>query len=125
MIGSRGIFHVSETIADGKAIDYPTVWLTSRTLRGDLQSAALVARRRRANATRRSNAPDHYQPARQQSTIQAVLTSLAGSLGALKATAEQWTDADRLRAILARAFTKFMRTTAGPPALPTSEPTAT
>jgi hypothetical protein len=61
----------------------------------------------------------------QQSAIQAVLTSVAGFLSALKATAEQWTDADRLRAILARAFTKFMRATAGPPALPTSEPTAT
>jgi hypothetical protein len=60
-----------------------------------------------------------------QAAIQAVLTSLAGFLSTLKATAEQWTDADRLRAILARAFTKFMVATAGPPALPTSETVAT
>jgi hypothetical protein len=59
-----------------------------------------------------------------QAAIQAVLTSLAGFLSTLKATAEQWTDADRLRAILARAFTKFMVATAGPPALPTSETAA-
>ena len=59
-----------------------------------------------------------------QAAIQAVLTSLAGFLSALKAAAEPWTDADRLRAILARAFTKFMLTTAGPPALPTSETAA-
>ena len=31
-----------------------------------------------------------------QSAIQAVLTSLAGFLSTLKATAEQWTDAQRL-----------------------------
>jgi len=60
-----------------------------------------------------------------QSAIQAVLTSLAGFLSTLKATAEQWTDAERLRAILARAFAKFMFPTAGPPALPTSETAAT
>ena len=60
-----------------------------------------------------------------QSAIQAVLTNLAGFLRALKATAEQWTDAQRLRAILARAFAKFMLGTAGPPVLPTSETAAT
>jgi hypothetical protein len=60
-----------------------------------------------------------------QAAIQAVLTNLAGFLRALKATAEQWTDAERLRAILTRAFAKFMLTTAAPPALPTSETAAT
>jgi hypothetical protein len=60
-----------------------------------------------------------------QSAIQAVLTSLAGFLSALKVTAEQWTDAERLRAILTRAFAKFMLTTASPPALPASETAAT
>ena len=59
-----------------------------------------------------------------QAAIQAVLTSLAGFLSTLNATAEQWTDADRLRAIRARAFAKFMLTTTGPPALPTSETAA-
>jgi hypothetical protein len=59
-----------------------------------------------------------------QAAIQAVLTSLAGFLSTLKATAEQWTDAERLRAILTRAFATFMLTTAGPPALPTSETAA-
>ena len=52
-----------------------------------------------------------------QAAIQAVLTSLAGFLNSLKSTAEQWTDAQRLHAILARAFAKFMLATAGPPAL--------
>jgi len=56
-----------------------------------------------------------------QSTIQAILTNLAGFLRTLKATAEQWTDAERLRAILTRAFAKFMLPTAGPPALLISE----
>ena len=60
-----------------------------------------------------------------QSTIQAVLTSLAGFLSTLKATAEQWTDAQRLQAILARAFVKFMLPTARPPTLPTPETSAT
>jgi len=60
-----------------------------------------------------------------QSAIQAVLTSLAGFLSTLKATAEQWTDAQRLRAILARAFAKFMLPTVSPPALPTPETSAT
>ena len=52
-----------------------------------------------------------------QAAIQAVLTSLAGFLNSLKATAEQLTEGDRLRAILARAFAKFMRPTHDPPAL--------
>jgi hypothetical protein len=55
------------------------------------------------------------------SAIQAVLTNVAGFLRALNATAEQWTDADRLRAILTRAFATFMLPTAGPPALLISE----
>ena len=58
-------------------------------------------------------------------SIQAVLTNVAGFLSALKATAEQWTDAERLRAIFTRAFAKFMLTTAAPPTLPTSENAAT
>lgn len=60
-----------------------------------------------------------------RSAIQAVLTNLAGFLRTLKATAEQWTDAERLCAILVRAFAKFMLPTAGPPALPISETAAT
>jgi len=56
-----------------------------------------------------------------QSTIQAILTNLAGFLRTLKATAEQWTDAERLRARLTRAFAKCMLPTAGPPALLISE----
>jgi Transposase DDE domain group 1 len=58
-----------------------------------------------------------------QSAIQAVLTSLADFLSSLKATAEQLTDAERLRAILTRAFAKFMLATVGPPAMPTSQTT--
>ncbi len=54
-----------------------------------------------------------------QSVIQVVLTNLAGFLASLKSTAEQWTDAQRLQAILARAFAKFMLVTAKPLALPT------
>jgi hypothetical protein len=53
--------------------------------------------------------------------IQAVLTSLAGFLSSLKANAEQLTDAQRLRAILTRAFAKFMLATAGPPVLLTAQ----
>ena len=49
------------------------------------------------------------------SAIQAVLTNLAGFLSLLKATAEQLTDAQRLRAILTRAFAKFMLANADPP----------
>lgn len=43
-----------------------------------------------------------------QEKIQRVLTSLASFLATLKSTAEQLTDAQRLRAILQRAFAKFM-----------------
>ena len=50
------------------------------------------------------------------SAIQAVLTNLAGFLNLLKTTAEQLTDAQRLRAILTRAFAKFMLANADPPA---------
>lgn len=57
-----------------------------------------------------------------QSTIQAVLTNLASFLSSLKATAEQLTDAQRLRAILARAFAKFMLATADPQALLCPQP---
>ena len=52
-----------------------------------------------------------------QATIQAVLTNLAAFLSQLKATAEQLTDVQRLRAIFLRAFAKFMLATADPPAL--------
>ena len=57
-----------------------------------------------------------------QSAIQAVLTNWAGFLSSLKATAEQWTDAQRPRAILTRAFATFMLTTAGPPTLLHAQP---
>jgi hypothetical protein len=60
-----------------------------------------------------------------RSAIQAVLTNLAGFLRTLKATAEQWTDADRLRAMLTRAFATFLLSTAGPPALLISKTTPT
>ena len=43
-----------------------------------------------------------------QEKIQRVLLSLASFLATLKSTAEQLTDAQRLRAILQRAFAKFM-----------------
>ncbi|MHB8253130.1 MAG: hypothetical protein ACYDEV_05405 [Acidiferrobacter sp.] len=52
-----------------------------------------------------------------QAAIQAVLTRLATFLSSLKSTAEQLTDTERLHLILRRAFAKFMRGTAGPPAL--------
>ena len=52
-----------------------------------------------------------------QSAIQAVLTNLARFLASLKDTAEQLPDAQRLRAILNRAFAKFMLATGGPPTL--------
>jgi hypothetical protein len=54
-----------------------------------------------------------------------VLTNVVGFLKTLKATAEQWTDAERLRAILTRAFATFMLSTAGPPALLASKPAST
>ncbi|MDF0675625.1 MAG: transposase [Nitrospira sp.] len=59
------------------------------------------------------------------SAIQAVLTNLAAFLRTLKVTAEQWTDADRLRAILTRAFARFMLSPAGPPTLLSSQPAPT
>lgn len=43
-----------------------------------------------------------------QATIQAMLTHLATFLATLKSTAEQLTDAQRLHAILTRAFAKFI-----------------
>ena len=52
-----------------------------------------------------------------RSAIQAVLTNVAGFLKTLKATAEQWTDAERLRAMLTRAFATVLLSTAGPPTL--------
>ena len=55
-----------------------------------------------------------------QATIQAVLTHLAEFLSQMKATAEQLTDVERLRAILTRAFAKFMLSTADPPSLLTA-----
>ena len=56
-----------------------------------------------------------------QAVIQAVLTNLAAFLSSLKATAEQLTDAQRLCAILTRAFAKFMLPTADPPILVTAQ----
>jgi Transposase DDE domain group 1 len=53
--------------------------------------------------------------------VQAVLTNLSRFLASLKSTAEQFTDAQRLQAILARAFAKFMQATAAPPTLPALE----
>lgn len=50
-----------------------------------------------------------------QAAIQSVLTSLAAFLATLKSTAEQLTDTQRLRAILTRAFAKFMLTPPDPP----------
>ena len=47
--------------------------------------------------------------------VQAILTDLAQFLKSLTVTAEQLTDAQRLYAILKRAFAKFMLATAGPP----------
>jgi hypothetical protein len=52
-----------------------------------------------------------------QAAIQAVLTRLARFLNSLTSTAEQWTESQRLHAILTRAFAKFMLATKGPPAL--------
>ena len=46
--------------------------------------------------------------------VQAVLTKLAAFLHQLKSTAEQLTDAQRLRAIFMRAFAMFMPNTAKP-----------
>ena len=43
-----------------------------------------------------------------QAKIQAVLNNLAAFLATLKDTAEPLTDAQRLQAILKRAFAKFM-----------------
>jgi hypothetical protein len=57
-----------------------------------------------------------------QSAIQAVLTNLAAFLASLKTTAEQLTDAQRLQAILARAFAKFMIATSDPPVLLAAQP---
>ena len=57
------------------------------------------------------------RPHAKQATVQAVLTNLAAFLSQLKATAEQLTDVQRLRAIFLRAFAKFMLATADPPAL--------
>ncbi len=50
-----------------------------------------------------------------RAAIQAILTNLAGFLATLKSTAEQLTDVQRLRAILTRAFAKFMLTPPDPP----------
>jgi hypothetical protein len=60
-----------------------------------------------------------------RSAIQSVLTNLADFLRTLKTTAEQWTDTQRLQAILTRAFATFLLSTAGLPALlaPKTAPT--
>ena len=68
---------------------------------------------RQAGQTRLTITSTHAK----QSTIQAVLTNLASFLNSLKTTAEQLTDAQRLQAILARAFAKFMLPAADPPGL--------
>ncbi|MCP9443365.1 MAG: hypothetical protein NNA20_12350 [Nitrospira sp.] len=60
-----------------------------------------------------------------RSAIQAVLTNVAGFLKTLKATAEQWTDAERLRAMLTRAFATFMLSPAGSSAFLASKPAPT
>lgn len=60
-----------------------------------------------------------------QSAIQAVLTNLTGFLSTLKVTAEHWTDAEHLQAILTLAFVTCMLSTAGPPALWISQPAPT
>ena len=52
-----------------------------------------------------------------RSAIQAILTNLAAFLTTLKSTAEQLNDAQRLRAILTRAFAKFMLIPPVPPPL--------
>ena len=71
---------------------------------------------RHAGQTRLTSTSTHTK----QALLQAVLTNLAGFLSLLKATAEQWTDAQRLRAILTRAFATFMLAPADPPALGTA-----
>ena len=43
-----------------------------------------------------------------QALIQSVLTNLAAFLDQLKSTAKEWTDTQRLRAILNLAFAKFI-----------------
>jgi Transposase DDE domain group 1 len=52
-----------------------------------------------------------------QAVIQAALTRLASFLSSLKSTAEQLTEGQRLRAILARAFAKFILPITAPPPL--------
>ncbi len=74
-----------------------------------------------AGQTRRTVTSLHAK----HSAIQAVLMNLAGVLQPLKATAEQWTEADRLHAILTRAFAKFMFPTAGHPVLRAAETSPT
>ena len=59
---------------------------------------------RHAGQTRLTITSTHAKAA----SIQAVLTNLADFLNTLKAAAEQLTDAQRLRAILTRAFAKFL-----------------
>ncbi|MGH7180396.1 MAG: transposase [Nitrospiraceae bacterium] len=56
-----------------------------------------------------------------QATIQAVLTNVAGFLRTRNTTAEQWTDGQRLRAILERAFAKFMCPIVEPPTQPVTK----
>lgn len=55
-----------------------------------------------------------------QALLQAGLTNLAGCLRLVNATAEPWTDAQRLRAILTRAVATCMLAPADPPALVTA-----
>ena len=66
---------------------------------------------RHAGQTRLTITSTHAKAA----SIQAILTNLACFLNTLKTAAEQLTDAQRLRAILARAFAKFILPGPHPP----------
>ena len=74
---------------------------------------AVATQTRHAGQTRLTITSTHAK----QSAIQAVLTNLARFLNTLKATTEQLTDAQRLQAILVRAFAKFILVSTDPPAL--------
>ncbi|MEO6022491.1 MAG: hypothetical protein ABIP64_05130 [Burkholderiales bacterium] len=95
--------------------------LAAQALRGDHQSALAPARGGHANAARGQTRLTITSTHAKQAIIQAVLTAIAGFLHILKVTAEQWPDAQRLHAILARAFAKFMLATADPPSLLTAQ----
>ena len=99
-----------------KQLDICSAGSTTQTFRSDFQSTVIAARHWHANAACRTEAPDHHQyPMANTPASRPVLTNLAEFLSSLKATAEQLTDAQRLRAILSRAFAKFMLATVDPP----------